>query len=82
MGTGTGTGPRIWVAWVRVWVQVQDVKSRMKDCVGITIATQNCTWVPVPGYGFEILVKSHIVTRPCETIQPLFMLYVGILQLY
>ena len=69
MGMGTGTGPWVWVAWVRVWVRVQDVKSRMKD------------WVPVPGYRFEILVRGHIVTRPCETIQPLFMLYVGILQL-
>ena len=65
MGMGTGTGPWVWVPWVRVWVRVQDVKSRMKEyTVGITIATQHCTWVPVPGYGFEILVRSHIVTRP------------------
>ena len=32
MGMGTGTGPWVWVPWVRVWVRVQDVKSRMKDC--------------------------------------------------
>ena len=59
MGTGMGMGPGC---------QVTDER------LGITIATQHCTWVPVPGYGFEILVRSHIVTRPCETIPPLFML--------
>ena len=32
MGMGTGTGPWVRVPWVRVWVRVQDVKSRMKDC--------------------------------------------------
>ena len=65
--------------------------------MGITIARQHCTWVPVPmekgdysffqavpGYqiGFGILVSRHIVTRPCETIPPLSMLYMGILLLY
>ena len=32
MGMGTGTGPWVRVPWVRVWVRVHDVKSRMKDC--------------------------------------------------
>ena len=31
MGMGTGTGPWVWVPWVRVWVRVQDVKSRSAD---------------------------------------------------
>ena len=31
MGMGTGTGPWVWVPWVRVWVRVQDVKLWMKD---------------------------------------------------
>ena len=50
------------------------MSSRGWKTVGITIATQRCTWVPVPdGYqiAFGILVSRHIVTRPCETIPPL-----------
>ena len=46
--------------------------------MGITIATQHCTWVPVPGYqiGFGILVSRHNVTRPCETIpNPIHVIY-------
>ena len=32
--------------------------------------------------GFGILVSRHIVTRSCETIPPLSILYMGILLLY
>ena len=48
MGMGMGTGPWVWVPWVRVWVQ--DVKSRMKDCgynySYATLYLGTCTWVP------------------------------------
>ena len=81
MGMGTGTGPWVWVPWVRVWVRVQDVKSRMKDCgcnySYATLYLGTCTWVPHSGFGI-LVVSSHIVTRPCETIPPLSMLYMGI----
>ena len=83
MGMGTGTVPWVWVPWVRVWVQVQDVKSRMKDCgynysyAALYLGT--CTWVPNRIWDF---VSRHIVTRPCETIPPLSMLYMGKLLLY
>ena len=50
MGMGTGMGPWVWVPWVRVWVRVQDVKSRMKDCgynySYATLYLGTCTWVP------------------------------------
>ena len=58
MGMGTGTGPWVWVPWVRVWVGVQDVKSQMKDCgynySHVTLYLGTCTWVPNRIWDFEL----------------------------
>ena len=56
---------------------VSRMSSRGWKTVGITIATQHCTWVP--HWIWDFVEESHCVTRPCETIPPLSMLCVGIL---